>query len=163
MVGSAVFLLIAPGFVVGMVPWWICGWRIRPSLLGFSAFRAVGGALAMLGGVGLLDSFRRFAVEGLGTPAPVLQTRRLIITGFYRHVRNPMYLAVVSAILGQALIFGCFALLVYAALVWLLCHIFVLSYEEPKLRALFRADYDLFCARVPRWIPRLTAWDGDLS
>lgn len=113
-----------------------------------------------LGAVGLLDSFRRFAVEGLGTPAPVLPTRHLVVTGLYRYVRNPMYVAVVSAIVGQALIFGNVGLLEYGGRVWLLFHVFVLVYEEPKLRASFGTKYDLFCARVPRWIPRLTAWDS---
>jgi protein-S-isoprenylcysteine O-methyltransferase Ste14 len=158
-VGSAAFLVIAPGFVAGLVPWWISGWRLQPSLLGFRPFRFVGGILMTLGAVGLLDSFWRFAVEGLGTPAPVLPTRYLVVRGLYRYVRNPMYVAVVSAIVGQALVFGNVGLLVYGGLVWLLFHVFVLVYEEPKLRASFGTDYDLFCAGVPRWIPRLTAWD----
>ena len=157
-VGSAIFLVLAPGFVAGMVPWWISHWRVDAAFLGFPAFRFVGGVLLGLGAVGLLDSFGRFAVQGIGTPAPVFPTRHLVVTGLYRYVRNPMYVAVVSAILGQGLILGNVGLLQYGGLVWLLFHFFVLIYEEPTLRASFGSDYATFCAEVPRWIPRLTPW-----
>jgi protein-S-isoprenylcysteine O-methyltransferase Ste14 len=96
-VGSAIFLVLAPGFVAGMVPWWISHWRVDAAFLGFPVFRFLGGVLLGLGAVGLLDSFGRFAVQGIGTPAPVFPTRHLVVTGLYRYVRNPMYVAVVSA------------------------------------------------------------------
>ncbi|HUK17568.1 MAG TPA: isoprenylcysteine carboxylmethyltransferase family protein [Bryobacteraceae bacterium] len=159
-VGSAVFLVIAPGFVAGLVPWWISHWRFEPALLGFAPLRFVGSILIALGAVVLLDSFIRFSVQGVGTPAPVFPTRHLVVTGLYRYVRNPMYLAVVSAIFGQALLFGNQALLEYAALIWLLFHLFVLLYEEPTLRASFGPEYKAFSAAVPRWIPRVTPWRG---
>jgi protein-S-isoprenylcysteine O-methyltransferase Ste14 len=103
----------------------------------------------------LLDSFARFALQGLGTPAPVAPPRRLVATGLYRTVRNPMYVAVVSAIVGQALFFGSLQLLAYGALVAVIVHLFVVAYEEPKLRATFGEEYEVFCADVPRWLPRL--------
>ena len=159
-VGSAVFLVIAPGFVAGLAPWWISGWRLEAPFFGMPPFRLAGGILIVLGAVGLLDSFIRFAVQGEGTPAPVFPTRHLVITGLYRYVRNPMYLAVMSAVLGQGLLLGNATLLEYGALVWLLFHIFVLVYEEPTLRASFGAEYIVFCAEVPRWIPRVTPWRG---
>jgi len=89
-------------------------------------------------------------------PAPAIPTRHLVVTGLYRYVRNPMYVAVVSAILGQGLILGNVSVLEYGALVWLLFHLFVLVYEEPTLRASFGPEYEAFCAAVPRWIPRLS-------
>ncbi len=153
---SAIFLVIAPGFVAGMVPWWISEWRIEPPFLGIPLIRMAGGALLLLGTIVLLDSFVRFAVQGVGTPAPVFPTRRLVVTGLYRYVRNPMYVAVVSTIFGQGLILGNARLLEYGGLVWLLFHLFVLLYEEPTLRASFGSEYRLFCAEVPRWIPRVT-------
>ena len=162
-VGSAVFLIIAPGFVAGLVPWWIAHSRLQPAFFGLRPLRFAGGVLITIGTAGLLDSFLRFAVRGLGTPAPVFPTRHLVVTGLYRHVRNPMYTAVVSVIVGQALIFGNARLLEYGVLVWLLFHLFVLVYEEPILKASFGAEYEVFCAEVPRWIPRLTAWDGHRS
>lgn len=155
-VGSALFLVIAPGLVAGLIPWWISHWRFQSAFLGLASLRVAGGIFIIVGIVGLLDSFRRFAVEGLGTPAPVFPTRRLVVAGLYRYVRNPMYLAVVSAILGQALVFGNMRLLEYGGLIWLLCNVFVLVYEEPTLRANFGAEYTAYCAAVARWIPRLT-------
>lgn len=159
-VGSAVFLLIAPGFVAGLMPWWISHWRIGAPFFGILLFRFIGGTFLVLGIICLLDSFGRFALQGVGTPAPVFPTRHLVITGLYRHVRNPMYIAVVSAILGQGLILGNVTLLEYGGLVWLLAHLFVLMYEEPALTASYGSEYKSFCAEVPRWIPRFTAWRG---
>ena len=157
-IGSAVFLVIAPGFVAGLVLWWISRWRLEAPFFGMPLFRFAGVMLLTLGVIGLLDSFVRFAVQGVGTPAPVFPTRHLVVTGLYRYVRNPMYLAVVSAILGQGLILGNVTLLEYGGLVWLVFHLFVLVYEEPTLRASFGSEYEVFCAEVPRWIPRFTQW-----
>ena len=100
-VGSAVFLVIAPGFVAGLAPGWISGWRLEAPFFGMPLFRFTGGILIALGVIGLLDSFVRFAVQGMGTPAPVFPTRHLVVMGLYRYVRNPMYIAVVSAVLGE--------------------------------------------------------------
>jgi protein-S-isoprenylcysteine O-methyltransferase Ste14 len=157
---SAVFLVIAPGFVAGWVPWWISHWRVHASFFGMPLFRWIGVLLIALGIIGLLDCFLRFALQGLGTPAPVLPTRRLVVTGLYPYVRNPMYSAVVATILGQGLILGNVTLLEYGGLVWLLFHLFVLVYEEPTLRTSFGSEYESFCAEVPRWIPRFTPWRG---
>lgn len=159
-VGSAIFLVLAPGFVAGMVPWWISHWRVETALLGLPLLRFAGSVLLTFGAVGLLDSFARFAIHGVGTPAPVFPTSRLVLTGLYRYVRNPMYLAVVSTILGQGLILGNVEVLEYSAFVWLLFHLFVLFYEEPTLRASFGSEYAAYCAEVPRWIPRLTGWSS---
>jgi protein-S-isoprenylcysteine O-methyltransferase Ste14 len=153
-VGSAVFFVIAPGFVAGIVPWWISRWRLQDGVLAEPLLRAAGAILLVGGVICLMDSFVRFAVQGLGTPAPVFPTRRLVISGLYHYVRNPMYVAVVSTILGQGFVLGNVKVLVYGAVVWLLFHIFVLLYEEPTLRATFGAEYKDFCAAVPRWIPR---------
>jgi protein-S-isoprenylcysteine O-methyltransferase Ste14 len=153
LLGTLVFLLVAPGTVAGLVPWWISRWRVQPALLGAPS-RLAGAVLAAAGLAVLLDSFARFALRGLGTPAPVLPTRHLVVSGLYRFVRNPMYLAVVSLIAGQGLLLGDARLLGYAVLVWLACHAFVIAYEEPTLRRTFGSEYEAFCASVPRWIPR---------
>ena len=130
----------------------------QPAFLGAELTRVLGGVLIIAGVPGLVDSFARFALEGLGTPAPVAPTQKLIVTGLYRYVRNPMYIAVVTVILGQALLFGDERLLSYGALFWLACHVFVVTYEEPTLRRTFGLEYEAFRADVPRWIPRLTPW-----
>ncbi len=163
MIGSAVFLVVAPGVVTLLIPRWISGWKLQEPLLGISLFRFAGTILIALGAAGLLDSFYRFAVQGLGTPAPVFPTRHLVVTGLYRYVRNPMYVAVVSTILGQGLLLGNVPLLLYGSLVWLLAHVFVLAYEEPVLKAAFGPEYKAFCAHVPRWLPRLTPWNVTLE
>lgn len=160
-IGSALFLVIAPGTVTGLVPWWISRWRMQPPFLNFFPFRVAGVLLILIGLSGLLDSFVRFALKGLGTPAPVFPTRHLVVTGLYRYVRNPMYISVVSLILGQGLLLGNLRVLEYGLLVWLAFHLFVLFYEEPTLRSTFGKEYESFCARVPRWIPRLTRWHAD--
>jgi protein-S-isoprenylcysteine O-methyltransferase Ste14 len=162
-IGSAVFLIIAPGFVAGLAPWWITHWQVEAPFFGLQLLRWVGALFIALGAIGLLDSFVRFALHGLGTPAPVFPTRHLVVSGLYRYVRNPMYVAVVSTILGQSLIFGSVRLLEYGGLAWLVAHLFVLFYEEPTLRASFGSEYEAFCAEVPRWIPRLTPWSSHLE
>lgn len=156
--GTTVFLLLAPGVVVGLVPWWISRWHFHAPFLGFPPFRVIGAVLIAAGIPVLLESFGRFALQGIGTPAPVFPTRHLVVKGFYRYVRNPMYVAVVSLIVGQALLLGDIRIFVFAILGWLLTHLFVLTYEEPTLRKSFGAGYETYCAHVPRWIPRFTPW-----
>src|SRR5208282_4876758 len=104
--GSALFFAIAPFTVGFVVPWWIAGWRIGTPFLGEPLFRAGGFLLVVVGAVPLIESFARFALVGLGTPAPIAPTQHLVATGFYRYMRNPMYVGVAAIILGQALILG---------------------------------------------------------
>jgi protein-S-isoprenylcysteine O-methyltransferase Ste14 len=158
--GSAVFLVLAPGTVAGLVPWWISRWRIDTPVSRWLPLRFLGGLLIVAGLPVLVDSFARFALQGVGTPAPVFPTKHLVVTGLYRFVRNPMYVAVVSVIIGQGLLLGNFRILEYGALVWLAFHLFVLAYEEPTLHASFGPEYEQFCAAVPRWVPRLHPWPG---
>jgi protein-S-isoprenylcysteine O-methyltransferase Ste14 len=160
MVGTGLFLLLAPGTVAGLVPWWITRWRMQPPLLGFSGFRMIGAMMIAAGIAVVLDSFARFALQGLGTPAPVLPTRHLVVSGLYRYVRNPMYVGVLAIILGQGLLFGDGRLFAYGVLLWLGVHVFVVGYEEPTLRRSFGTEYEAFRRNVPRWIPRLSPWRG---
>jgi len=159
--GSATFLVIAPGIVAGYVPWRICRWHLGAPLLGTSAFRVVGVLLIVAGLPILLDSFARFALQGLGTPAPIFPTRHLVVSGLFRYVRNPMYVAVVSLVLGQGLFFGSVRVLEYGITVWATFYVFVLIYEEPTLRKTYGPEYEQFCANVPRWIPRLRSWRSE--
>jgi protein-S-isoprenylcysteine O-methyltransferase Ste14 len=156
--GSALFFLVAPCVLAGLIPWSMTRWEFRPAFFGLEGARSVGVLLILVGLPGLVDSFARFALQGLGTPAPIAPTQNLVVTGLYRYVRNPIYVAVVAVIVGQAVLFGDWRLLTYGGLMWLAFHVFVLAYEEPVLAETFGSQYEDFRANVPRWIPRLTPW-----
>lgn len=158
--GTFVFFWVAPATVAGWVPWLMMRWQQGPPLFGVEASRWFGVALVVAGVAIVVESFARFALKGIGTPAPVAPTRHLVISGFYRHVRNPIYVGVVSAIVGQGLLFGSLALLEYGAALWAGFFIFVVFYEEPALRRQFGAEYEAYCRAVPRWLPRLKPWSG---
>ena len=157
-VGSVVFFVLAPGVVAGVIPWWFTGWEVRGSLP--APVRAVGAALVVAGVAVLVQAFARFVREGLGTPAPVAPTETLVVGGPYRHVRNPMYLAVLATIVGQALWLAQPLLFAYAVVVWAAFASFVRFYEEPHLGERFGASYRAYRAAVPAWIPRLRPWSA---
>jgi protein-S-isoprenylcysteine O-methyltransferase Ste14 len=157
--GSAVFFLLAPGVVAVLVPWWLTGWKVREPLRYWLPLRVVGLAVLVAGGVVLVGAFVRFVVEGMGTPAPVAPTRHLVVGGLYRYVRNPMYLAVLAVIVGQALALGQPALLLYAAVIAAAFVVFVRGYEEPTLRHQFGEQYEVYRRAVPGWWPRRHPWD----
>ena len=94
-----------------------------------------------------------FAVIGRGTPAPFDPPRRLVVRGPYQWVRNPMYLGAGLALAGAALFYEAGALLAYAAVFFVVTHLFVVFYEEPTLRRTFGEAYESYCSRVPRWWP----------
>ena len=105
-----------------------------------------------------LSAFARFVIEGIGTPAPVAPPGQLVVGGFYRYVRNPMYVAVTATIVGQAALLGRPALLLYAAVFMAAVAAFVYGYEQPTLSERFGADYDEYRRNVPAWWPRLRPW-----
>lgn len=145
------FFAVAPGVVAGVVPWLLTGWDVRSPPL---ALQLVGGLLTVCGAAVLVHAFARFVREGLGTPAPVAPTEHLVVGGLYRYVRNPMYLAVAATIVGQALILGRPALLLYVAVFGIAVASFVHFYEEPTLAQKFGAEYDAYRRAVPAWWPR---------
>ena len=154
--GTAIFFVLAPFLAAGVVPWWITRWQFRPATLDLELTRAIGVVLIVAGVPGIVDSYARFALQGLGTPAPVAPPQKLVVTGLYRYVRNPMYVSLLAIVLGQALLFSDWRLIVYAAVFWLACHAYVILYEERTLQRKFGVEYDAFRANVPRWIPRLS-------
>lgn len=149
---TILFTLVVPGTVAILVPAWLLGGFPRPvadlvTWLGVVCF-ASGAAIY----------FRcawEFAVPGLGTPAPIAPTKYLVTTALHRYVRNPMYIGVALAIVGEAVIFRSLHLVGYAALMLLVAHLFVLFYEEPTLRRQYGDSYDDYRRNVPRWLPRL--------
>ena len=159
-IASLAFFVLAPGTVAGLVPWRLSGWLFDEPFFSWSGGRVAGGLLIAAGLAALVDSFVRFALVGRGTPAPALPTERLVVSGLYRYVRNPMYLAVASVILGQAALLGSRPVAWYGALVWCAFHAFVAAYEEPTLRARYGSEYGAYCEAVRRWLPRVRPWKG---
>jgi protein-S-isoprenylcysteine O-methyltransferase Ste14 len=142
--------------VAGLVPWLISGWQVRGPVSPLAIIRmALGGVLLVLAIVVLVRAFARFVMEGRGTPAPVAPPERLVVGGDYRFVRNPMYLAVITAVLGQAMIFGSLGLLVYAVALWVITAAFVRWYEEPVLLRRYGDEYERYRLTVRAWLPRL--------
>ncbi len=130
--------------LAGLVPWLLTRWQIRPAFFGFEPIRPIGIVLILIGVAGLIDSFARFVLDGLGTPAPIAPTQKLVVTGLYRYVRNPMYVSVLTVILGQALLFGDLRLILLGALVWLAAHVFLVGYEERRLEREFGSRYRIY-------------------
>lgn len=156
LIGTAAFFIVAPGTVAGVIPWLVTHWR-------FGADASVGvgiagGVLIAFGLAILVECFLRFALKGRGTPAPISAPKELVVSGFYAHVRNPMYVAVLAIVFGQSLLFASAALIAYGVTVWFAFLAFVLYYEEPRLKREFPEAYADYAQNVPRWIPRLTAW-----
>ncbi len=160
LLGSFVFFWVAPAVVAGWVPWLLTGWRAQPPLRGAPAGWWLGWGLLGAGAGVVVECFLRFALWGRGTPAPLAPPRLLVVSGLYRYVRNPMYVGVLAAVVGQALLLGSAALLEYAALLWVGFSAFVVLYEEPTLERTFGAPYRNYRAHVRRWWPRITPWKG---
>lgn len=158
--GSVAHFALQPGLVAGLVPWWLTGWHVRHPLPSWTwaPLRVAGVALLAAGAVVLVRAFARFVVDGKGTPAPIAPTQQLVVGGPYRYVRNPMYLAVTAAIIGQALVLGQPALLLYATAVGVAMAAFAHGYEEPALHRQFGTQYDAYRRAVPAWWPRRHPW-----
>ena len=154
-IGTVLFVLTVPGTVVVLVPYALCRWTFQKPLFSIESGRWLGVVLIVCALPIFFDFVLRFVREGEGTPAPVAPTRHLVVGGTFRYVRNPGYIAVVSLLVGQALLFGSAAVLLYALIVAVTFHTFVVLYEEPTLRRQFGAAYEAYCRDVPRWLPRL--------
>jgi protein-S-isoprenylcysteine O-methyltransferase Ste14 len=159
-IGSALFMVAGPGVVTGLVPWLLTGWESRRPVPGGAVAQVAGAVLIGAGASVITHAFARFAKEGLGTPAPAAPPTELVVGGLYRHVRNPMYLALDCLIVGQALLLGRAGLLAYAAVVQAATATFVKVYEEPTLAKTFGDQYERYRRNVPGWWPRLRPWNG---
>ena len=140
-VGVIIPLLLLQGsddLVLAIPSVWMLG--LLPMLLGASLYLWCAGA---------------FTFIGKGTPAPIDAPKNLVVQGPYRWVRNPMYVAVLSVVLGEAMLFHSLMLVGYAVLFWVIVHSFVVLVEEPSLQAQFGASYEAYRRTVPRWIPRI--------
>jgi protein-S-isoprenylcysteine O-methyltransferase Ste14 len=157
--GSAVSLA-APSTLDGLVPFLLTGWRMRTALPVWLPVRLVGIPLMAAGCAVVLASYVRFALEGLGTPAPMAPPDQLVDGGLYRYVRNPIYLAMVAIIAGQALLLWQPVLVGYAVLMVAVTVTVVRWYEQPALHRRFGDQYDAYRRAVPGWWPRWRPWRG---
>ena len=152
LVGSAFFALW-----FWLLPGWL-GFQVNTA--GEARWRWLAAPFSIVGFAVALRCVWDFGWTGRGTPAPMIPPQRLVVVGFYRYVRNPMYVGFAAGWIGLGIVFGHADLRVIAAVsaVALAVHLFVLFYEEPTLRKKFGADYEQYRQNVRRWWPRLTPW-----
>jgi protein-S-isoprenylcysteine O-methyltransferase Ste14 len=159
---SAAFFVAAPGTVVGLLPWLITHWEITGSGPMWRVLQTIGVVLIVAGLIPPVHAFIQFVKAG-GTPIPIAPTQRLVVTGFNRYVRNPMYLGLIVAMVGQALLFGSLSLLLWAAAFWVITASFVRWYEEPTLVHEYGDEYQAYRRNVRAWIPRLRPWTPEVA
>ena len=151
---SIFFTFLLPGTVTILIPYWIISSRDAGVLSSHQPFRYLGIPLIVIGAVGLLWCIWEFFSEGRGTLAPIDPPKHLVVQGLYRYVRNPMYVAVVATLIGEAIFFMSAPVLIEAGVFIILAHLFVAGYEEPALRKQFGESYEKYSQTVGRWIPR---------
>ena len=148
---TLLFTIFVPGTVAILIPRWLIGGFAKPAS---GALTWIGAVVFLIGAAIYFRCAWEFAVRGLGTPAPIAPTKFLVTTALHRYVRNPMYIGVATAILGEAVIFRSFHVAEYAGVMLLIAHTFVVLYEEPTLQRQFGESYEEYRRKVPRWIPQ---------
>jgi protein-S-isoprenylcysteine O-methyltransferase Ste14 len=157
---SLLFIVFGgPGFVLVYIPYWLTRFRVP---VGEPLWQIVlAAALIAAGTAPLFESMKRFVIVGRGTLVPAVPTERLVVSGFYRRMHNPMYTGLLVVLVGEAILFESRDLVLYIAAIWLVTHLFVCFYEEPTLTRRYGVEYLRFKKHVPRWIPRLRPWRGE--
>jgi len=155
LVRSLFFTVLLPGTVTLLIPYWLVSSRnIKASQQG-QPFRYLGLPLIVVGAAGLLACVWQFFSEGRGTLAPIDAPKELVVRGLYKYVRNPMYVFVVTIMIGEAILFLSTAIMTEAVIFFALAFLFVVFYEEPALRRQFGESYERYAQTVGRWLPRL--------
>jgi protein-S-isoprenylcysteine O-methyltransferase Ste14 len=152
---TLLFTVLVPGTVAILIPRLLLASDGPPEALDIGAFRLLGLVPIFIGGGFYVRCAWDFVVAGKGTPAPIEPPKTLVVRGLYRSVRNPMYVGVLLLVCGEAIVFESARLCVYAALLFLVFHTFIVYYEEPTLRRTFGSSYEQYCTMVPRWMPRI--------
>ena len=159
--GSLGFFLIGPGLEAGVGPWLLTGgFETGDGLPDSVVLRILGVVLIVAGLAVVIHAYARFALDGIGTPSPMAPPRELVVSGAYRFVRNPMYVATAAVIVGEGLLLRQPVLLVAAAVYCIALALLGRRFEEPLLQSRFGAAYEDYRAAVPGWLPRLTPWRG---
>ena len=144
-----------PGSVAVLLPYFLLSLDWEWARLDLGPFRYLGLPLMAVGAVTYLPCLWEFVARGLGTPSPLDPPQKLVTTGLYRFVRNPMYVTVGTFLIGEAVFFESLLLALFFFFFWLDVHLFILLYEEPTLRRMFGEEYEAYCRRVHRWTPTL--------
>lgn len=150
---SVAMTVLFPGTVVGLIPYWILDARIFRGSGGWSLTNYLGTVVIAIGLAVLLRCIWEFAFHGKGTLAPFDEPRKLVVQGLYKYVRNPMYVGVVTILLGESLHFWSGRLALYTSIIFVAANVLIVGYEELRLRSKFGNDYERYCAEVGRWIP----------
>ena len=154
-VRHAIAVVLLPGTVTGLVPG-VLAWKYDVNLGWWSVI----GALVLAAGLAAWAwTFRTFVARGRGTIAPWDPTRKLVVAGPYRYVRNPMITAILVILAGETILLGSAAIAIWAGIFFAMNALYFPLSEEPGLRRRFGAEYDEYARNVPRWIPRLRRWD----
>jgi protein-S-isoprenylcysteine O-methyltransferase Ste14 len=159
---KAAVVSIAWGLALGgtfacLLPYLLNEWHFHRPLPYWEVAQVAGGVLICAGLVPLVQSFVEFTKAG-GTPVPLASPPRLVVSGYYRYVRNPIYVGFLVVLIGEVLLFGSKGLLVYSAVAWCIGAAAVRFYEEPTLYRKFGPQYQDYRGAVRAWVPRLHPW-----
>lgn len=146
---NVLFTIVVPATVAVYVPLFL----VQDASIGSLAVTLLGSTFVAAGSAIYLWCVWDFAAFGRGTPAPIDAPKKLVVRGLYRYTRNPMYVGVLTVIVGWAIVFQSLALVFYAVVVWAGFCAFILFYEERHLRRFFGTEYEAYCQRVSRWVP----------
>jgi len=151
---SVFFTFLQPGTVTVLIPYWLISSRGAGVPSSYQSLRYLGVPLIIIGAAGLLWCIWEFFSQGRGTISPIDPPKHLVVRGLYKYVRNPMYVTVVTTLIGEAIFFMSVPVLIEAGVFIVLANLFVLCYEEPFLRRRFGESYEKYSRTVGRWIPR---------
>lgn len=150
---NLLFTILQPGMVAGLIPWFIARRAFADTFaIPFGIGQYLGITITAIGAGITLHCIARFAIEGRGTLSPADPTRQLVLHGLYRFTRNPMYIGVTLTLVGEAVFTGSASLWIYSGSIFAVFNIYIIYWEEPRLRKDFGSSYEAYCRRVRRWL-----------
>ncbi|WP_315822293.1 isoprenylcysteine carboxylmethyltransferase family protein [Paraflavitalea speifideaquila] len=150
---NLLFTILQPGMVSGLIPWLIAKDHYQLALSSVLSFDQYIGILVFIAGIIItIHCIVRFALDGRGTLSPADPTKQLVISGLYRYSRNPMYIGVMSILIGESLFVQSRSLWLYTLLIFIAFNVFIIFWEERRLRKDFGKSYEDYCRKVRRWI-----------
>jgi protein-S-isoprenylcysteine O-methyltransferase Ste14 len=152
LIKTIIFTFLVPGTVAVLVPYWLLSSPSAPPPMQFGIFRYFGVLPTLIGVTIYFWCAWDFTFAGRGTPAPIDPPKELVVRGLYRYIRNPMYVGILSILLGEALLFASWRLFEYTTVAFIIFFLVVVLYEEPILKHKFGESYRQYCKSVPRWI-----------